>query len=348
MRNRRLLALALVCASLLALPAAASAAVPISVFVVTGFECVDGTGPANKEVIATLRTPGGHVRGRFRTVTDGDGSWFGCFPAGVNGNDRLRLNIGNQSRLIRIPRLEPEIDRVDNTISGWARPHSVVFAEIVHAKTFRKTTSHTLAVQADAEGRYVFDTTGEVNLRGGDSVTVFGPDGDDTFGALVIAPHVNILHANNVMTGTANNGTDLVFVLTDRNGNIKADVTAGTSQLFFGISLFVVNMFKDSGAAAYPVNGDVLASSLADDAVLEIPNGSVTGNPATDVVTGHCMRNAPFMLIVDSEIFYGRTNSSGNLTRDVGNRLNLRRGDPLQLMCMYKSGDTWARTNIAR
>ncbi len=347
--TRRLLAMALVCASLLAFPAVASAAVPISVVVFTGMSCVSGTGPASSEVIATLRTPGGHVRGRFRSMTDGAGNWDGCFPlSAINGNDQMRLLIGNRSRTVRIPRLEPEIDRVADTITGWVRPGDVVFADIGHAVNLRDMTAHTFADQANGNGRYVIDTSSEVDLRGGDAVTIFAPHGDDTFGAFVIVPHVNVSHANNFLNGTANNGTDLVFVLTNRDGKLKADTTAGTSSALFGISLFTVDLYRANGAAAYPVATDLLASNLASDAVLRIPNGTLAGNPATDVVTGRCMKNAPYALGIGGEGFFGTTNANGEFARDVTNRMNLRRADQLELTCLYATGDTWFMTNIAR
>lgn len=343
----RLTALAVVMLAALALPASTMAAIPISVFVITGDACVSGTGPRNAEVIATLRTPGGHIRGRFVTESDDFGGWAGCFPASINGADRLRVVAGNQDRTIVVPRVEPEVDRVQDLIEGFAPPNSPVQIGISHRKTLKESQDFFFETTADGSGNYSYDTTGEVNLRGGDFVTVITDNGNDLFGAIVLAPHINVLHANNVAYGTANNGTDLVLELFDEHGALKADVTAGASPLFFGISLFQVSLFDDDGAAVYPVGGDRLTATLADDADIEIPRSYLTGAPSTDVVSGRCMPNASYALRARFETFYGKTNSTGRFTRDVGSRMNLRRGDDLLLSCLYPTGDTWTRTGVA-
>jgi hypothetical protein len=46
----------LVTVAALAAPTTAMAATPISVVVVTGSQCVSGSGPKNTEVVATLKT----------------------------------------------------------------------------------------------------------------------------------------------------------------------------------------------------------------------------------------------------------------------------------------------------
>ena len=345
---RRLTAAAVVTLAALALPASAMAANPISVFLLTGDACVQGSGPRNADVVATLRTPNGHVRGRFLTESDDLGNWAGCFPASINGKDRLRVVAGSHDRTIVVPRVEPEIDRVQDVVEGFAPANSPVQMGIVHRKSFKETAEFSFETTADGSGAYSFDTTGDVNLRGGDFVTVITQNGNDLFGAIVLAPHVNVLHANNVAVGTANNGTDLILELRDEHGALKAEVTAGASPLFFGISLFQVSLFDDDGSAVYPIGGDRLSATLADDADLEIPRSYLTGSPSTDVVSGRCMPNAPYALRARFETFYGKTNSTGRFTRNVGSRMNLRRGDELQLSCLYPTGDTWTRTGMAR
>jgi hypothetical protein len=344
---RRLLLLGSVLIGALAMPGSAMAANPIMMFVITGSECVSGSGPRNAEVVGTLRTPSGHLRGRFLTRTDSDGNWGGCFPGAINGGDGLRIVAGSRDRSIVIPKLEPRIDRVEDLIEGNVSPNAEVSISISHRKSFKKTSSHFGNATADGNGDYSFDTTGMVNLRGGDVATVVTQNGNDFFGALVIVPHVNVLHANNVVSGTANNGTDLILELRDENGALKANVTAGGVGFFLGISFFQVNLFDDDGSAVYPVGGDTLTATLADDAELKIPVSSLNAAASTDIVTGRCMANAPYGLNAGGEIFYGTTDAEGRLTRDVGNRINLRRGDNLQLICMYRTGDTWMRTNIA-
>jgi hypothetical protein len=150
------------------------------------------------------------------------------------------------------------------------------------------------------------------------------------------------------VVGTANNGTHLLLELRNSHGGLKADVTAGAFPLFFGISLFQVALYADDGSAAYPVAGDVLTATLASDAILTMPTSSLKGDASTDVVTGRCMPNVNFQLAAGFDFFYGKTDATGHFTRDVSAKVDLLRGDRVALTCLYPSGDTWSRENVAQ
>jgi hypothetical protein len=346
--SRRLLIAGLITVAALAAPTAAMAAAPLSVVVVTGSQCVFGTAPKNNEVVATLKTPGGHLRGRVITASDQFGDWSACFSGPINGGDSLRVVAGTKDRTIVVPRVEPQIDRVANVIEGSAPPNSLVLAEVVHLKTLKKTSTFQFDTMSNGSGHYSFDTTGTVNLRGNDAVTIFTQRGNDIFGAFVIAPFVSVQDANNLVVGNANNGTHLTLELRNSHGGLKANVTAGGLPLFFGISLFQVALYDDDGSAAYPIAGDVQTATLASDAVLTMPNSSLNGDADTDIVTGRCMPNVNFSLAAGFEFFYGKTDATGHFTRDVSSKTNLHRGDRVALTCLYPSGDTWARETVAQ
>jgi len=94
--RRRLSMFLRLTATALAAPLITVGRSPISVQVVIGDNCLSGFGPGRQEVIATLRTPGGDLRGRFQSASDRFGLWGGCFepnePATfINGGDLLRL-----------------------------------------------------------------------------------------------------------------------------------------------------------------------------------------------------------------------------------------------------------------
>jgi hypothetical protein len=220
--------------------------------------------------------------------------------------------------------VEPQIDRVANIIEGSVAPNSLVLAQVLHLKTLKKMTTFQLDKMSDDSGHYAFDTTGTVNLRGNDAVTVFTQRGNDIFGAIVIVPFVGVHDANNMVVGTANIGTDLVLELRNSHGDLKADVTAGAFPIFFGISLFEVSMYDDDGSAVYPVAGDVLTATLASDAVIAMPTSSLNGPASTDIVTGRCMPNVFFAVRAGVETFYGKTDSTGRFS--FSGRLNGRLG----------------------
>ncbi|HSH21466.1 MAG TPA: hypothetical protein VK992_02460 [Candidatus Caenarcaniphilales bacterium] len=345
--SRALPALALALGLLAAVPAGAAAAPAITVEVIIGQPCISGTGPADTAHVAALRTPSGAIRGRFRTRSDESGFWGGCFPFDtttfINGGDRLRVTAGTTERKLVIPRLEPHVNRMSDVVSGRAAPGTDVDVMIEHRSNFRTSSQHFFPTMTDADGRYRIDTTAEVDLLGGDLVLVLQQQGADSFGALGLVPHMRVSHANNVVSGSVNHGTDLRLELRNADGETKANVTAG--PIIFGI--FSVAMFRSDGRPAYPVGGDLLVGSFAGDARLRMPFSYLNATASDDVVRGRCMARAPYELWAGRERFTGRTDSTGRLQRDVTNRLNLRKGDELVLNCMYDTGDNWTRTGIA-
>lgn len=346
--RRRLSLFVILMGTALAAPLITVGRNPISVQVVIGDNCVSGFGPARQEVIASLRTPDGDLRGRFRSVSDKFGLWGGCFELDepstfINGGDHLRIVAGSRSREISIPQLTPKIDRVSDTVQGTTRPHTSVDILIAHRASFRRTQYFSYTKKAGADGRFKIDTSGEFDLIGFDSVTVMADRGDDFFRATALAPGIQIAHGSNFVTGSANNGSRVILLLTDRNRRIKAEVTAGPVQ--FG--LFELSMFKDDGRAAYPTGGDWLFGSFARDAALQMPVSTVNGSARNDRVIGRCTPDAPYMLIVRKRRFFGSTDSNGRLDRDLSFRINVQRGDQLSLYCMFPTGDVWQDVNIA-
>jgi hypothetical protein len=345
--SRRILAAALLIGLLVAFPAGAAAAPAITLRVIIGQSCIDGSGPADTPHIATLRTPSGAFRASFRVRSDDTGAWAGCFPfitpTVINGGDRLRIVAGSTVRHLTVPRLEPRINRVGDVISGRAAPGVDVDILVSHRSNFKASSEHPFADQADVNGRYRVDTTAELDLLGGDQVFVVVQQGSDLFGALANVPFMQVSHANNFVLGTVNNGTDLALELYNPNGIRKAVATAG--PIVFGF--FEVAMFRADGRAAYPLAGDRLIASFSSDARLRLPASSLRGTAVGDVISGRCMADAPYELLAGFERFAGKTGADGRFQRDISNRMNLRKGDELSLTCLYPTGDLWTRTGVA-
>jgi len=321
---------------------------PISVQVVIGDNCLSGFGPSRQDVVATLRTPTGAVRGRFQAASDKFGLWGGCFEPSepstfVNGGDQLRVVVGKQSRSITIPSLTPRVDRVSDTIEGTTRPHTSVDILIAHRDSFRSTEFFFYSDKAGADGKFKVDTSADFDLIGFDNVTVVAGRGDDFFRATALAPGVQIANQSNFVTGSANDGRRVVLTLTDRNERLKAKANAGSVQ--FG--LFEASMFNADGNAAYPSTGDWLIGSFARDAVVQMPVNALTGVARTDRVTGKCMPDSPYKLIVRHRRLFGFTDSKGRFDRDLSFRMNVQRGDQMSLYCMFPTGDVWQDVDIA-
>ncbi len=322
--------------------------ISITVEVSVGFSCVTGSGPKRSEVIATLKSAEGDMRDRVVTRTDRFGFWGACFrlfspSTYINGGDQLKIKIGDEVRRIDVPRLQPQINRVSDVIAGWAFPNSQVDISVTHFRDFRHAKDYFFSAMADARGRYKVDTTKTVDLLGWDSIEVFVARGADLYGALAVVPGMQVAVISNDVVGYANDGTRLRISIRDGHGDLRGAVTAGPF-LFGG---FEVVMFKKNGQPLYPRANDTLRATLASDAVMKIPASKLRGSAATDTVSGRCPPNAPYQLIVRGRAFNGVTNAKGNFKRNVGARVNVRRGDDLTLYCQFPSGDVWEDLNVA-
>jgi hypothetical protein len=329
-------------------PAAVEASTPITLQVLVGDTCVQGSGGANKYVAATLKTPAGAKRDSFTTMSNASGQWFGCFSfflpsSTINGGDILRVAVGGSSRSVVIPRLLPTIDRVTNTIRGKTAANSEVSVFVTHHPNFRNSRDFSFETISDAGGNWSVSTTGTFNLIGADEVAAITAIGSDLFGGQALAPYVLVEHANEVLLGYANPGHDISFTLLDGHGVPKAHGSTGTNPY----GSYTAGLVGTNGDPAYPLGRDVLRSNLASDATLRVPRSYLHGDASADSVTGRCMANAPFLLLTINDSYTGRTDARGEFTKSVARKENLRRGDELRLVCMYRTGDEWIRTGIA-
>jgi hypothetical protein len=281
-------------------------------------------------------------------MSNASGQWFGCFSfflpsSTINGGDILRVAVGGSSRTVVIPRLLPTIDRVSNTISGKTAANSEVSVYVTHHPNFRNSRDFSFETISDAGGNWSVSTTATFNLIGADEVAAITAIGSDLFGGQALAPYILVEHANEVLLGYANPGHDISFTLVDGHGARKAHGSTGTNPY----GSYTAGLVGTNGDPAYPVGGDVLRSNLASDANLRVPRSYLHGDAAAETVTGRCMANAPFLLLTINDSYTGRTDARGEFTKSVARKENLRRGDELRLVCMYRSGDEWIRTGIA-
>src|SRR5262245_59658253 len=122
---RRVLALALACASLLPLISAVPAAAAqhgVTFNAILGlFPCVSGTGPAGQNLTISIKMPSRQLRGRARVQVRNNGQWgacFGTFGDQLNSGDRLIASAGSYRRVWTVPLLRLRIDRSTGTLSG--------------------------------------------------------------------------------------------------------------------------------------------------------------------------------------------------------------------------------------
>ena len=78
---------------------------------------------------------------------------------------------------------------------------------------------------------------------------------------------------------------------------------------------------RTTGARRIRTAGDWLIGSFARDAALQMPLNALTVVARTDRVTGRCMPNAPYKLVVRHRRFFGFTDSTGRFDRDLTFRI---------------------------
>lgn len=348
--RRRFLLVVVLLSAVVGFPLAASAGSHVAVSVSLFNGCFTGLGPPKTTVTGALRTPKPKMRARdrFRTKTDTDGFFLGCFDVPIHGGNSLKLNFGGKETIIHIPDMWPVIDRVGDTIKGRAKPGTDVTILIEHRKSFKTSQQATFVVPADSTGHYELDTTGAIDLKGFDQVVVLIFEGNNQFAAVALVPGMVVSHANSDVVLAANLGQVNVD-LANRHGQMKGK--AGAGHLIGGI--FFATLFDPDGSPAYATARDLVTSDLASDAHLRMPVSNLSGQARTDMVTGRCPPNARYELDVANfekftfEVFYGKADANGNIGRDVGNRMNLRRGDDLTLRCLYPTGDEWVDRDVA-
>ena len=69
--------------------------------------------------------------------------------------------------------------------------------------------------------------------------------------------------------------------------------------------------------------------------------------PIANRVLGRCPPSAPYQLTVRSKNFFGTADWQGKVSRDVSDKLDLKRGDQLTLYCQYPTGDIWEDIAVA-
>jgi len=361
---------AAILASVFAIGAAAApvaAATPITFHVDLGTPCVDGTAPANAKLTITLKTDTGVLRFREHVMADSAGRYFVCSFAtstliGINGGDLLTATAGNATHSWRIPRITIAVDRVTDRVTGIAPARTALRVAI--QKQNLQGLGRTVAgptVVAGVDGRYRANLATLVDLTGGDSVSLSAVFGHDSLDALAYVPFVMITRGSDMVVG-ASNPVTLMAILLGSPTDPRAVGLATNLQL----NVFEASLRNRDGAPAYPRRGEHLFIDFIDGAGdnrvdLTIPAMGLRGDPATDVVSGRCMHNAPYTLRVIrdpdfslpsppefvDEFFHGRTGGDGMFHRDITSRLNLRIGDQLHLICQYKSGDLLAIDSTA-
>lgn len=151
-------------------PVAAGAA-RLEVDVEIGAFCLSGI-PRAVHVVA-LRTPDDELRDRFRTKSDRDGRWFGCFgsvfgmPTRVHAADVIEVRAEGLKRIFTVPDIRLRTDRVRDVIRGRGPAGATIQVSVDRLGPTRTEPGIERDATVNAQGRWRLDLSGQYDIIGG-------------------------------------------------------------------------------------------------------------------------------------------------------------------------------------
>lgn len=317
-----------------------------------GNTSVDGTGPANDDVLLQLRDHQGFLKDRAPATTDGTGllEMTRSFHSIIENGDSIRAidGVAAHTRTFQVPRIAANINRVTNVVSGKGPAgNSIDVSACVYTSMAGCTTDGPYTVPVDTSGNWSYDFS-PTDLRGDDTVDVEWSDAaNDHVRRELTVPFTTVVFGGNDFLGVAGRGSLVHMTLRDHNGVLKAKSQATASPLFGTTVLYFGEWRKQS----YPVNvraGDRITGTYAPDGTMIVPRVTTTPNAGTDEISGHCFNNALFEVNArhndgsDSAYYDGTTGATGNFNIDITTNnatYDLLANDEILLQCQNSKGD---------
>ena len=302
---------------------------------------VSGTGPPNNSTTLTLFSADGTLIDRDIVTSSPAGTWSVQFEAPIVVGSKIRASANSQTRLVTVPQLSIKANRVTDVLSGKAPANRPLTLTVGHNETLDPfdSTSHGTHTTSDGSGSWSRDTTPLVNFDGADAATAeLSTSAGDVFSVTTDVPWMSVRRASSSVEAQLNNATSATIKLRRANGVLRA-----TANLSWSASVFLSEgSFANASGDLVDVSaGNKVVGSFATDATFTVPAIAVAGDASTDQVTGHCMNNVPYRLVVikpgiGSNIAHGTTNGSGNVSATIS---GLELSSKLTLTCRFATGD---------
>jgi hypothetical protein len=280
-------------------------------------------------------------------------SMASCFKRGVTGLDRIRATDGSVSREIVVPNLTITVNRVTDVVSGHAPASRSVTFTGCHYEAWLTCSDISGGTTASANGAYSKDFTPTVDIRGEDFVEVeYSSPAGDTVTREGFAPKAVVRVGDSSVLGFANPGQS-VSVRLKRSGSVKGTATGVADA---GLGYWSETLHRSGGDPIVPHAGDNVVGTWAADGALTIPTTSVTGNAATDHVTGQCLVDKPVKIrayhpnFSSTSYAAGMADGTGHFNVDTSDAQNptydLQHGDLIEVSCLTTRGDTVFFTGV--
>ncbi len=322
-------------------------------------DCVSGTAPRASKVRVTWKSAAGGLKKKGLVRAGKNGEWSMCSSSTVRRGDRLKARVGKVGRTVRVPRLDFEVDRDADAVSGVTKARRTLIVQYCYwSERYRRTRCDILEGRSAGDGRFSVDTDDSVtaygDIRGGDRVTVFLLGGKDLFGRDQLTPYVGVRSGGSQLAGAYRPAATLAVHLLDEDGDPKADWSGPAnghkkawSRIYKGYVRIAGQFSGNFQPGGQPVAvGDMFTSpALPPTPGRTVLDLQVSGDAATDVVQGTCATRTRFVLTATSPggakhaYPMAVSGQDGQFTRDLTGKLNLVEGSVIRLTCHEWTGD---------
>ena len=326
----------------------AAAPRPLQAIVGVGGGCIGGQAKPNTFVKAVVRDSTGETKIRTAATVDAQGSWNACIDLSaepIGSGDKIRLLDFETGQTLNftIPRVTMTVNRVTDVVSGTAPAgmkltveaadsQGILFGDQPYDLIKHVTTS------SGGTWSHNFGSNG-INLIGGAQLEVRESlkSGNVLIYRDMYVPGVQITLGSSEFFGFIAPYKHIGIKL-DQGGNRVATGDAVGADVSSGFD----GRFVDAQGELYRVAGGEMfhAPALGSDASWRIPEINGTANAQSDVVTGTCFANDPF--VVEAGLFAfasGTSDSNGNFSSDLTDTGGIAHGDAVLIACLSSGGD---------
>jgi hypothetical protein len=330
----------------LAAPVAAAPR-PLQATVGVGGGCIDGQAKPNTFVKVVVRDVNGVQKDREAVTVDAQGAWQSCIdflaePLGAGDKVSLFDFETHQALKFTIPRVTMTVNRVSDVVSGTAPAGMKLAVEAADSQGILfgdqpyDLIKHVVAA-GDGTWSHDFGSDG-INLIGGAQLEVR----ESLKGGNVLiyrdmnVPGVQIMLGSSEFIGYIAPYKHIGIKLTQGGNKVATGDAVGDQTSGFD------GRFVDAQGELYRVAGGEWfgAPALGSDASWQIPVIGGTANVQSDVVTGTCFANNPYVVEAGPIAFaFGTSASNGSFSVDLTDFGGIAHGDGVLIACLSSGGD---------
>lgn len=318
---------------------------PLTMDILIGDFCVGGDAKPNTVIKFVVKDISGGLKGRSAMMSAPDGTWSGCvdfFADGFAAGDKIKVvdYDTNQQLNYTIPRLTLAVNRTTDVVSGKAPAGMHLTLEAVDFNTpfFGEDPYDVIKhVTANGSGAYSHDFGNDgADLRTGALLEVrsSGAGGAITVRRQMSVPGLYVLLNEAVFAGYMRPYFPIDITLKVNGSKVATGSAVGDGGGQYD------GRFVDADGEFYRVAGGESLKAPALGIAWTVPQVNGTVSRQTDVVSGTCFPNSPWVVLAGIFGFAnGTTDGSGAFSVDVTDQTDLVKGDQVAIGCFTKAGD---------